>query len=347
MAERLMDKLRELLSTCQGKEVNLASLRTELCVEPNSAAWHSLRKCMSDLTKEKIVIPSGRNDGTYKVITQIKPVKVFGRERRPVININFPRDYDTGDYWSIMDDIVMREGDAILIAGRSNFGKTAICLNFCAENIESHPVLMGNEYTTVDNEPSSRFLSRLDSMDWVKWADDAGEDKFTLLPVREDYAEHVVKDKMNIIDWINLEEHYLISKVMEDIKRASGKGVSIIAIQKAEGVNAGRGKQFTKDFSDVEILLDQYIDDEVLMTMGKVKESRRRVGGRAFAFKIRDGVKIYDFRELNKCSCVGGFRRGIKCEDCKGTGYTEPVRIIKSPQKILVPAMPIKEELPF
>ena len=79
----------------------------------------------------------------------------------------------------------------ILISGQSNWGKTALCLNMCGENIDKNPVLMGNEYTTLDGQPNSRFLSRLDAMDWVDWYDDEG-DRFTLLPVRDDYAEHIV-----------------------------------------------------------------------------------------------------------------------------------------------------------
>ncbi|GAH14069.1 unnamed protein product, partial [marine sediment metagenome] len=144
------------------------------------------------------------------------------------------------------------------------------------ENIEYKPVLMGNEYTTIDGEPSSRFLHRLDNMDWVEWHN--GEDNFTLLPVRSDYAEHIIKDRINIIDWINIEtgEHYLISRIMEDIKRELGKGIAIIAIQKSAGSEAERGGQFTKDFADVEILLDKFGEDEVLLTLGKIKEAKAR-----------------------------------------------------------------------
>jgi GTPase SAR1 family protein len=320
MVERLSDKLKEFLYGCQGKEVSLKYLREELRIAPNSSAWDGLRQYMANLTKEKIVKPTGRNDGTYKVIKQVSPIKVFGREKRPPVKLYFPRDYDTGDQMCIANDIIVREGDMILIAGRSNFGKTTLCMNFCGENIESNPNLMGNEYSTVDNEPSPRFLERIESMNWIEWYDENGNDRFTLWPVREDYAEHTEKDKLNIIDWINLEEHYMISRVMEDIKRATGKGNSIVAIQKAEGEKSGRGKQFTKDFADVEILLDEYIDGEVLMTMGKVKESHRRVSGRNFAFKIQDGVKIIDFRELRKCSCNNGWRGNRKCTDCRGVG---------------------------
>ena len=253
------------------------------------------------------------------------PVKVYGRDRRPPVRLQFPRDRDTLEEMIIVDDIVLREGDLILISGQSNFGKTGICLNFAGENIESNPVLMGNEYTTLDNEPSSRFLNRLDNMDWVEWANGDGEDKFTLYPVFADYAEYIVKDKLNIIDWVNIDELYLISKVMEEIKRAVGKGNAIIAIQKSKDSTAGRGGQFTKDFADLEILLDQYGEREILMTMGKVKESKKKVSGRTFAFSLSKGVKVTGFREIVKCPiCFGkGWKGTAPCQNCDKLGFVD------------------------
>lgn len=323
MKERLIDKLKEYLVISQGRMVSLKDIREYLKIEPGSPEDKNLRVQMSvNLVKEKIVVPSGKSDGYYKVIRKVKPVQVFGRERRPPIELNFPRDYEKGIQLFFAGDLVIREGDAILIAGQSNFGKTMMALNFCAENIDAHPVLMGNEYTTVDGEPSSRFLNRLDNMDWVQWCNGNG-DNFTLLPVRDDYAEHVVKDRINIIDWINLDEAYNISKIMEGIKRELGKGIAIITIQKAAGSAAGRGGQYTKDFADVELLLDSFGENEVLLTLGKVKESRCRLTGKTYAFGIMNGVKIVDFREVKKCTCQNGFRFGKPCDTCGGKGYVD------------------------
>tara|TARA_Y100000310_G_scaffold248286_1_gene254098 strand:- start:201 stop:1049 length:849 start_codon:yes stop_codon:yes gene_type:complete len=281
---------------------------------------------MSNLIDKKIVKASGRKDGFYRVVVQVKPVKVFGRDRRPPIDLMLPRDFDTGMEMLFAQDIVFREGDLVLLSGMSNFGKTCLCLNFCAENIKSNPVLMGNEYTTIDNEPSPRFLQRLDDMDWVEWSNGTGEDNFTLLPVHSDYAEHIVKDKLNIIDWINLPgEYYLISPVMEGIKRELGKGIGIIALQKNPGTDYGRGGNPSKDFADCELLLDALGEREVLLTIGKVKEPKKRVMGRTFGYGISKGVQIINFREVFKCpECHGkGWARNLPCQNCSKTGYIE------------------------
>ncbi len=182
------------------------------------------------------------------------------------------------------------------------------------------------KYTTIDEKPSPRFLKRLRNMSWVEWQNETGKQKFTLLPVRADYAEHIVKDRINIIDWINIDtgEHYMIGPIMEGIKRELGKGIAIIAIQKGEGADSGRGGQFTKDFADVEILLDKLPEsDDVLLTIGKVKEAKRKVLGRTFAYMIEDGIKIINFREIYKCkACYGkGWRFGKPCDMCNKSGF--------------------------
>lgn len=338
MAERLSDRLREYLRSVQGRVVNLKDLRGELKIDPTSPAWEGIRTQMYNLTKEKIVRPSGRNDGFYKVVTQVKPVRVFidERERRPPFKLFFPKDFNTSMEMLFAEIIVIREGDLLSIGGVSNYGKTTIALNFCGENIEYNPVLMGNEYTTRigdtdEYEPTPRFLNRLDIMDWVQWTDGDGQDAFTLLPVRDDYAEHIVKDKINIIDWVNLagDRLYDISKVMDSIKAEIGRGIAIVVLQKDETSDYARGKSFTKDFTDCELLIDKLTETESMLTIGKVKEYTAPIIGRKFAFGILGGVKIINFREIIKCSHCWGKKwkksgnTNAPCDDCNRTGYVD------------------------
>ena len=326
MVGRLSDKLREFLTTCEGREISLKYVRDELKIDPASPAWDGIREYLRQLADKRIVKPSGKNDGIYRVVKQVDAIDVFESPLSDPIRLVFPRDFDTMEELAFAYDLVIREGDLILISGRSNYGKTQMCMSFAGENIDSNPVLMGNEYTTLENKPSPRFLNRLKNMDWINWKDETGKQKFTLLPVWGDYAEHIIKDKINIIDWINIDtgEHYMIGTIMESIKREIGKGIGIIAIQKAEGAESGRGGQFTKDFADVEILLDKLPEsDDVLLTLGKVKESKLRVTGRTFAYSIEQGVKITNFREMLKCKdCYGkGWKFNKPCEICLKKGY--------------------------
>ena len=336
MAEiKLIDKVRQVLSQSQGRDIDLMQLRKELNIDPASPSWEGLRVILHRLCEGEtpILRTTGRKDGTYHVITQVKPVSVFGssRERRPPYILIFPKDRDTQLEMYPAEQVVVREGDMLLIAGRSNYGKTALCMNFLGENIDKHPVLMGNEYTVIGEsgefEPAPRFLSRLDNMKWIEWTNGDGMDKFTLLPVRDDYASHIQKDKINIIDWINVDtgEHYMIGTILEQIKRRLGKGIAIVAIQKAEGAAIGRGGQFTQDFADCELLIDALGKEEILLTMGKVKESKTRMYGKTYGYSLRHGVEVTNFREVGTCpQCKGkGWSMNQLCDKCKGKKYVD------------------------
>lgn len=333
---QLIDKLREYLAQAQGRDVDIKDLRNSLRIDPSTSSWTSINKLMAvDMVKEKIVKPSGRKDGIYRVIRQIQPVQVFSvqRQRRPPVRLYFPRDFTTGMELSFAESIVLREGDLLTIGGVKSTGKTQLCLSFCAENIDSGPVLLGNEYTIfVDgaNEPSPRFLARLDRMsEWVTWTKEDGTDKFILLPVLDDYAEHVIGGRTNIIDWVNLDANalYDVGDVLRGVKAANGRGISIAALQKGEGAVNPRGGQFVRDFSDLEILLDPFGKNphDVLLTIKGAKETTRPVVGKTYAYTIgEEGTKIFNFREVRKCRTCQGSKvmKGHECEQCFGTGWT-------------------------
>jgi len=347
MAKITTAEIRKFLLERQGMTVKLSSIRTEFDIIRGTEAFDAVRNIMYQLGEAKgngkLVRPLG--DGVYKVIKQVTPVPVFSveRERRPVFDLVFPRDYHTMEEMSFAHEIIIREGDLVSIGGVKSRGKTHFCLNVCGENIDTCPVLMGNEYTIVvpddegkeKYEPSPRFLNRLDVMDvnkggWIDWIDVDGNDKFVLLPVRDDYAEHIVKNKINIIDWINIDADklYNVGKVLENIKANLGRGVAIIALQKSEGSDNPRGGQFVRDFSDLEILLDGFGDSEedILLTIKGCKEKRSPIVGKTYAYRIwGSGTKTSNFREVKKCHhCKGsGWVKGVKCDFCLGHKYLD------------------------
>ena len=368
MAEITTAEIREFLGKRQGMKVTLASIRKEFNILQGTKSFDAVRNIMFQLGEAKgdgkIVRPLG--DGIYKVIEQVVPVSVFGveRERRPIFELVFPRDFNTMKEMNFAKDVVIREGDLITLGGVKSKGKTTLCLNICGENIDKKPVLMGNEYTVLitddENkekaryEPAPRFLHRLDAMDvnkdgWINWIDSNGNDKFILLPVRDDYAEHIVKNKINIIDWINLdaEKLYGIGKVLENIKANLGRGIAIIALQKSESANNPRGGQFVRDFSDLELLLDGYgsNEDNILLTIKGAKEKHSPIVGKTYAYSISgSGTKILNFREVRKCpSCHGnGYVKGEKCDTCYGNKFIDIKPSVDNPVE-----PDEQEELPF
>lgn len=325
MMELKTEDVREFLKPYVGREITLRELRAELKIESGDKSFDAIRNIMFYLAEIGVVKSLRR--GAYKVIKRAQPIPVFGveRERRPPFNLKFPRDFDTGREFPFAEYVVIREGDCLLISGQSNYGKTTISMNILGENIDQNPVLLGNEFSKGD-EPLPRFLNRLDAMNWVEWTDSDGQDRFTLLPVFDDFAENIIKDRINIIDWINLPgEYYMISPIMEGIKRAVGNGIAVPVLQKNEGTEYGRGGYPTKDFADLELLIDKHPTGESRLTIGKVKEATRSIAGRSWAFGISgQGTKLTNIREVRKCkTCYGkGYTKAGTCQNCNG-GWIE------------------------
>jgi len=334
MSEIQTAEVRDYLLRIQGREVDLTQLRKEFGIAQEDKSWDGIRNIMYQLAegRGRLVRPSGRRDGVYIVIKQVKPLKVFGepRDKKPPFPIKFPKDYDTEMEFSFAQDIVIRSGDCILLPGESNWGKTTLAMQICGENIDLNPILMGNEFSR-NNKLAERFLDRLTRMDWIQWTNGDGQDKFTLLPVHSEYPEYIVPDRLNILDWVRLDPNrlYEIEGVMDAIKENIGDGVAVVVIQKGEGTEAGRGGQFTHDFADLELLVDRHSRFESRLTIGKVKESISPVTGRTWAFEIEKGVKLHNVREIVQCpSCYGKKWKkigisNIPCDDCKRTGFID------------------------
>jgi hypothetical protein len=141
MAEITTSEIKSFLSKIQGKEITLNGIRKEFNIVSGTRSYDAVRNIMFQLAESKVVRPVGQREGVYKVVTQVYPVSVFSvqRERRNPFDLGFPIDFDTHRPMDFSEDVIVREGDLILIAGVSNFGKTTLALQFLAANINLNP----------------------------------------------------------------------------------------------------------------------------------------------------------------------------------------------------------------
>jgi len=332
MADRLIDKIREYLDSAQGRVVHLKDVRAFLNIETGSKEDTNMRTHMSTtLVREKIVKPSGLNDGVYKVLLPIKPVQWWVDTNEEPIEFIFPRNHNEDERaFGIEDCVEVFAGDLVLITGRSNYGKTVMALSIMGENLDKmHAVLMGSEYTASDGKISPKFKRRMSRMNWVKWLTDDGKPRFDLLPVGADYEDYIESDCLNVVDWISLAgDYYLIDRVMKSIKDRVGNGIAVIVLQKNKDAEFGEGGERTQRYADVELRIDSFGDRESLLTIGKVKSPKGRATGRTWAFGIIDyGANFIDIREVVKCpSCFGkGWKKNgatsAPCTACDKLGY--------------------------
>ena len=324
--QKLTQELVEQFIELEDDDFYIDALRAKHSIDPSSGNFHMAIKRMVEQRKIKRV---GR--GLYRKVRVINTVKWWDVDITEVLDFRFPVGHKYDDTSFGFDDLIgVHGGDLITIAGVSNAGKSAICKNILAENIDlfPRPVLMGNEYTNANGTPSLKFARSMNQIDWVEWMNGTGS-KFDLIPVRSDWEDYIRADTLNIIDWINLTDNFFqIGKVLEDIKTRVGNGVVVAVVQKDEDKTLGRGAGFTRDLADTYLSIDP-MGSKSRLTVGKVKDPKGKVMGRSWAFSINDyGAVLSDIYEVVKCGKCRGkgtvWRKGsgdIKCDACQGMGY--------------------------
>ena len=334
MGEITTNTIKEYLELARGRDISLDKMRMDLQIDRGSKSWETIRKILHrfatqplENSTQRLVKPSGRNDGIYTVLTPVEPVR-WWEDEQPIdpIEFKFPRSYEDESSFGIEEFAEVFAGDMILISGASNFGKTTLAISIMGENLTLMPAnLMGSEYTAANGKMSPKFKRRMGRMKWVDWITEDNQPRFQLLPVGSDYEDYVEMDKLNVIDWISLNgEYYLIDRVMKSIKDRVGKGVAVVVLQKNKSSEFGEGGERTERYADVSLMIDPFGENESLLTIGKVKSPIGKATGRTFAFEIVDyGANLLNIREVRKCrNCWGkGWKSGVICPTCQGKKY--------------------------
>ena len=266
--------------------------------------------------------------GIYKKIKQIPSVKKIDVSNQTIYDFKFPCSHSDNSSFGFDDLIRVYGGNAIVVVGVPNYGKTAFILNLLGENAHKHPcLLMGNEYSREDGKVSQGFSERLVNMNWSNLVNEDGTLNFDLKLIEKDYEEYVQRDYINLIDWILLtDEPYKIGEIIKAAKSRCGDGLVVIVLQKKRGSDLGIGGQYTEHFADVYFTIDPYGEWQSRITVGKVKSPKGRVTGRSWAFSIVDnGANLHNIREVVKClKCKGsGYTKSGKCDSCEGYGWLE------------------------
>lgn len=277
------------------------------------------------VNKKPTLKQMGRRD--YRVIERDTPqIRWWEDEGKPIEGLIWPYGIDDGSSFGFDESVLLFPGDAIVMAGEGNQGKTTWAINFMIANMDKFPcTYISSEF----NEP--KFKYRMSQ--FGKWADifnGNGEPKFELLP-RTRYIEDLIadrKDNLIIVDWIRVTEGanpWEIRGVIEDIMKPVDKGIVIIILQKRSYKKVGEGGEGSVDLSSVYLTLGKS-----KMWVERVKSPNVEAGYnpnyKLYGFELIDGnTKFHNIREVDSCrSCKGvGDNFGIPCKVCFGKGYID------------------------
>jgi len=254
-------------------------------------------------------------DKTYKLV----PWEMATGED-DTLDVTWPYGHEDGSAFGFADAVSVSQGDVVVLAGVSNMGKTAFCLNMVVDNMDRYSVTyMGNEIKPA------KFARRINRMNWANPIDEEGRPKFETIERHEKWADIIRPDSINIIDWINLGDNfYQIGRIIEGIQERLKMGIAVISIQKSEGKTLGLGGGFSEHLSSLYLTFD--FERLHVRKAKEIRPGRPNPNGKDYGFTIVDGgSKFHHIREIKKCRACGGTgqKKGADCDNCMGKGMVD------------------------
>lgn len=249
-----------------------------------------------------------KNSKLYRYIdTTIKEIDWVNASAGDTLDLSWPYGREDGSQFGFDGRAIISPGDVVVIAGVSNMGKTAFCLNLLWENFDKFPcVLMGNEYKPA------KFKRRVSRMTWAEPLKEDGTPKFKLIERHEGWKDIIEPDSINIIDWINLGDNfYQIGKIIEGIQEKLRNGIVVVSLQKGDDRDLAIGGQYTEHLSSVYLTVDFE-----RITVRKIKEWKDWNPNKSiFGFQLVDGgTKFSNIRPIKKCPKCWAVKP--KCDTC-------------------------------
>ena len=134
----------------------------------------------------------------------------------------------------LLHNVEISPGSVIIVAGDSNMGKSAFCLNFAMDNIGKYPIhYMTNEWTKEDVakrlKPFGYDLSEL-------------KGKLKFVKRFRDWWDIIEPRTLNIIDYLRADDTTQVGSMINKVKeKLEGEGAAMIALQKPKGRQEGYG----------------------------------------------------------------------------------------------------------
>jgi hypothetical protein len=169
----------------------------------------------------------------------------------------------------------------VVVAGDSNAGKTALLLNVIRMNMNKLRIA----YFSSEMGPEELRL-RLENFQMP-----VNEWKFEAYERAANFADAVIPDAVNIIDYLELTDNFY--QVAGEIKAVFDRlttGVALIALQKKEGATLGRGGDFSQEKARLYLSMGA---GELKIVKGKNWAMKGvNPAGKVFKFKLVDGCKF-------------------------------------------------------
>ncbi len=234
---------------------------------------------MKRLCEENLIKAINGRHGTFRLIDKDAPILNWkGVEDFEGLDIHWP--------FKLEEFVKIHQRNVIVVGGDPNEGKTAFLHNVIDLNWRRYPIVLFDSENS-EKELALRFAQYPDHKLWP--ADLVRERS-------QNFSDVIEPDYINIIDYLEITDNFfVVARFLREIRDALGKGIAIVAIQKAKGAELPIGRDFSRQIARLVLTIDPGV-----LTIRKAKSFAQRgvnPNNMKFSFKLKDGAHFTDIQE--------------------------------------------------
>jgi len=156
----------------------------------------------------------------------------------------------------VSDHCVLFPGNIVIVAGSKSSGKTAFLLNIVRENMRKHEIVyLNSEMGDTEFRKRLEFFPDLPLSAW----------NFKPYHRSSGFADMITPEKkVFIVDFMEVtSDFWKVAQYIQEIHKKLKNGICIIALQKSDGKDTGRGGDFSKEKARLYLALDYLADQKV------------------------------------------------------------------------------------
>jgi len=297
------EKVRSAVRTHQGKTRNLADeIRSWVDLVEGSFSSNDLDRdlkllertekknrsiILKRLINDKILEKDGKRVGMYrKICTEfdyINPLETHVHE----FDIKLPLQEE--------ELVYIYPKNIIVLAGSTNTGKTAYCLNVAKDNMAKHRIwYMSSEMGPMELHSRLQLFESPKPEEWpIRCEADESGTGITFIEKSSDWGDFIRPNAINIIDYIEINDaFYQVGGILRTIHDRLNEGVAIVCLQKKGGQmnTTGRGADFTLEKPRLALAMDNGIAK--IVKAKNVRNPQNHPQGKSRNFRIVKGASI-------------------------------------------------------
>jgi hypothetical protein len=250
----------------------MSSLSSRVCKK-------NISKVLSRLVDERVLERVGNKNGCFRRIeNECEVMEWWNANSKDTFDITWP--------FGLERLVKLYPKNIVVVAGAVQAGKTAFLLNTAIKNVDKYS---GRIHYFNSETGEDELSGRIEDfgLPMGEWR------KIEFKSRSSNFADVIAPDDVNIIDYLEvLDNFYLVGKMIKEIFDKLRKGVAIIALQKKDGSDLGRGAEF--GLEKPRLYLSMGSGKLKIMKAKNWATKTTNPNGMEFAFKLAGGCRFVD-----------------------------------------------------